>query len=235
VTGRISNTEVVLIARHGKNHDVNPSNVNYRANLWALKKQFKCHIVLATTACGSLKEDIPPGTLVVLDQYIDRTRRGNQSIYKVTHVPQGDPFDPQVRECFIKALKRIGYDHRTTGTAVSIEGPRFSTKAESKLFQSWGADIVNMTSVPECSLSAELSLQYASLALVTDYDCWHEDPDESVSVDLVGDRLPQLREKAQNVLIETIKEIEQCNWQNCHARTLRIASSSIMNSGINEL
>jgi len=228
VVGKISNTDVVLIARHGASHDVNPSNVNYRANLWALKNQFNCHVIIATTACGSLRPDIKPTDLVVLDQYIDRTKARASSFYKVSHIPQAEPFDEDVRRCLIAALRKCGYDHHTSGTTVTIEGPRFSTKAESKLYHQWGASIVNMTTVPEAPLAAELGLHYAALALVTDYDCWHEDLNESVSVELVGKRLISLREKAHMVIMEAIKEIEKVDWHSPHSKKMRVASEAIM-------
>merc|ERR1712029_646780 len=189
VKGKLFDMEVYIMARHGKKHLINPSDVNYRANIWALK-ELGVHIIIATTACGSLKPEIKPGHLVVLDQYIDRTK-GNRkgTFFKVAHIPQNEPFDEDVRQFLIEACQQLRYDYAKEGTAVTIEGPRFSTKAESKLYQCWGAHIVNMTSVPEAQLAAELGIHYGALALVTDYDCWHEDPEESVNVKLVEQRL----------------------------------------------
>ncbi len=172
--GKINEVDVVLLARHGRGHTIMPSNVNNQANIWALK-ELGCTHILASTACGSLREEIRPGDFVFLDQFIDRTTKRKQTFYekdKVCHIPMADPFCPQMRAALAKAGQRRGLRCHPSGTVVTIEGPRFSTRAESKLFQSWGADVINMSTVPEVVLAREAGICYAAVAMSTDYDCW---------------------------------------------------------------
>lgn len=227
VSGKIDDVEVFILARHGKKHNINPTHVNYRANLWILK-EFGCTHILATSACGSLKEAISPGHFGILDQYIDRTTvRGGRSFYRVAHIPQSKPFDPQLQEILWKSTQELGYTCHRPMTIVCIEGPRFSTLAESQLYQSWNADAVGMTQVPEVPLASELGLIYASLALVTDYDCWHSE-ETSVSVDCVSKTLENLSKKAKEVLILSISYIKQQDWTETIKQKQSIARSSIM-------
>ena len=186
VTGLLGGREVVLLARHGAQHRVMPSLVNYRANIWALKEAGVTH-VLATTACGSLREAIQPGHLVMVDQFIDRTTRRIQTFYEghqVCHIPMSEPFCPRLRALLNEEAAALGIPHHEAGTVVTIEGPRFSSKAESRMFRAWGGDVVNMSTVPEVVLAREAGLCYAAIAMSTDYDCWH-DSKEPVTIDLV--------------------------------------------------
>lgn len=174
--GRLNGIDVVILARHGKKHQIMPSNVNYRANIWALK-ELGCTHILATTAVGSLKEDIAPGHLVFPDQFIDRTTKRAQTFYdtnRVCHIPMAEPFCPKLRALCAETARILAIQHHEKGTVVTIEGPRFSTKAESHMFRSWNADIINMSTVPEVVLAREAGLCYASIAMSTDYDCWRE-------------------------------------------------------------
>ena len=175
-TGTIDGVNVVLLARHGRSHEFSPTDVNYRANIQAVKAAGCTHI-LATTACGSLKKNIHPGDLVVLDQFIDQTVRRPATLYpdKVLHLPMADPFCQILRETLKRSAKALRFRFHPTGTVVTIEGPRFSTRAESHLFRSWGADVINMSTVPEVVLAREAGICYAAVALATDYDCWKED------------------------------------------------------------
>jgi len=180
ISGNIDGIEVSLLSRHGKNHSINPSNVNYRANIWSLKESGCTHI-LAITACGSLREKIAPGHFVFPDQFIDRTTRRINTFYdkdEVKHTPMGYPFDEKMRNCLIESASDLGFKFHKNGTVVTIEGPRFSTKAESMLFRSWNCDIINMSTVPEIILANELGLKYQSIAMSTDYDCWHDSEDD---------------------------------------------------------
>lgn len=227
VSGKIGDVEVYILARHGRNHDISPTNVNYRANLWTLQSLGVTH-VLATTACGSLKEALAPGHLAIVDQYIDRTNiRQGRSFYKVCHVPQQQPFDRKMQQILVDSCKEASYTCHPSVTAVCIEGPRFSTLAESKLYQSWGADLVNMTLVPEAQLATELGLAYASLALVTDYDCWHSE-ELSVSVELVMKTLKELSTKAKDVLVRAIGKINAIDWSETIEFKKKLAQNSIM-------
>ncbi len=156
ITGKFGETEVTIVLRHGKGHRIRPSAVNYRANIWALKEIGISHIV-ATTACGSLREEIEPGHLVFPDQFIDRTAGRKSTFYEgdqVAHISMADPFCEQLRQILIDTAVQENIPHHPTGTMVTIEGPRFSTRAESKMFRLWGGDIINMSTVPEAVLCA---------------------------------------------------------------------------------
>jgi 5'-methylthioadenosine phosphorylase len=180
LTGKVKGIEIVLLSRHGRDHTIPPSEVNNRANIFALKESGCTHI-LATTACGSLREEIGRGDLVVPDQFIDFTRHRSITFFnefepgKMKHASMADPFDRNLRMLIISSAREKGIPIHEKGTLVTIEGPRFSTRAESKMFRMWGADIINMSVAPEAILANEISLPYAALAMSTDYDCWKED------------------------------------------------------------
>ncbi|MFX1314995.1 MAG: S-methyl-5'-thioadenosine phosphorylase [Promethearchaeota archaeon] len=178
--GKISDVDVILIARHGREHTIPPTQVNYRANVQALKDQGCTHI-LATTACGSLREEIGRGDLVILDQFIDFTRLRKVSFFEefapgdMKHTPMADPYSEDLRKILIETARELNLKHHETGTVVTIEGPRFSTRAESNMFRIWGADVINMSIAPETILANEAGIPYAAVAMSTDYDCWKED------------------------------------------------------------
>ena len=180
LSGAFSGTEIVLLSRHGRFHTITPSEVNYRANIFALKEAGCTHIV-SSTACGSLREDIQRGDLVIPDQFIDFTRHRNSTFFeefppgKMGHTPMADPFDINLRNTIISSARKIGLSIHEKGTLLTIEGPRFSTRAESKMFRLWGADIINMSVAPEVILANEIGLPYAAIAMSTDYDSWRED------------------------------------------------------------
>ena len=186
IMGDIANVPVAILSRHGPGHSINPTNVNYRANIWSLKEKGCTHI-LATTACGSLREQIEPGHFVFPNQFIDRTTKRISTYFDgsdVQHVSMGDPFSAGLRNCLVRASDQLGFAYHDGGTVVTIEGPRFSTKAESVMFRSWGCDIINMSTVPEIVLARELELEYQSMAMSTDYDCWHES-EEEVTMEMI--------------------------------------------------
>lgn len=178
--GKIKGVDVVLLARHGREHTVPPTHVNFRANIQALKDAGCTHI-LATTAVGSLREEIGRGDLVILDQFIDFTRLRKVSFYdrfephNPQHASMADPFSGQLRNLLIKGCGELGIKHHESGTVVTIEGARFSTRAESNMFRLWGADVINMSVAPEAALANEAGLPYAAVAMSTDYDCWKTD------------------------------------------------------------
>jgi len=207
--GKIKGVEVAILARHGRGHTIYPSAVNFRANIWALKELYCTH-VLATTACGSLREEIKPGHLVILDQFIDRTTKRASTFYdrdRVCHIPMGDPFCPGLRELLVDGARRLGLEHHPRGTVVTIEGPRFSTKAESFLFRSWGCDVINMTTVPEATLAREAGLCYAGVAMSTDYDCWHE-TEEHVTIEMILQLMKQNADNVIRLMLEVIPRIQ---------------------------
>lgn len=178
--GKIKGVDVVLIARHGREHTIPPTQVNFRANIHALKDQGCTHI-LATTACGSLKKEICRGDFVILDQFIDFTKNRINTFHdyfepsKPIHCPMAEPFSDELRNILIEISKEQNINYHEKGTVITIEGPRFSTKAESKMFSSWGADVINMSIATEVALSNEKGVPYAAVAMATDYDCLFDD------------------------------------------------------------
>jgi len=207
-TGKIEGTDVVILARHGKAHTIYPSGVNFRANIAALK-QAGCTHILATTACGSLKEEIEPGYLVFPDQFIDFTRKRELTFHDetVVHTPMSEPFCRQLRDLLEETAKELDFKHRVGATVIAIEGPRFSTKAESHMFRSWDADIINMTTVPEVTLAREAGICYQSIAMSTDYDCWREG-DEPVTWDMIVERMAQNADNVRKLLLTVIPKIK---------------------------
>jgi len=206
--GRLDGRPIIALARHGANHRINPSLVNYRANIWALKEQGVTHI-LATTACGSLREEIEPGHLVFLDQFIDRTTRRQQSFYEghqISHLPMSEPFCPTLCPLLAQAAARLGIVHHASGTMVTIEGPRFSSQAESRMFRLWGGDVINMSTVPEVVLAREAGLCYAAIAMSTDYDSWHADK-EPVTIEMVMKTMAKNTEHVRRLLPAVIASV----------------------------
>lgn len=179
LSGILEGTEVVLLSRHGRAHTIPPSGVNNRANINALKEAGCTHI-LATTACGSLREEIGRGDLVAPDQFIDFTKHRKTTFFDafepgiMKHTPMADPFDEYLRRLIIASAEGEGLRIHHGGTIITIEGPRFSTRAESKMFRIWGADLINMSTAPEAILANEAEIPYAVIAMSTDYDSWKE-------------------------------------------------------------
>jgi 5'-methylthioadenosine phosphorylase len=180
LTGKIGNKDIIILSRHGHNHTIPPSQVNNRANLYALQKAGCTHII-ATTACGSLREEIGRGDLVIPDQLIDFTHHRIHTFHEtfdpgnLMHTSMPDPFNEDLRKKLISAADKLGLKIHKKGTLITIEGPRFSTRAESKMFRLWGADIINMSVATESVLANELAIPYAAIAMSTDYDSWKED------------------------------------------------------------
>ncbi len=206
--GKILDVDVCLLARHGKKHTIPPTHVNNRANIFALKK-LGCTHIISTTAVGSLKEEIKPGDLVILNQFIDFTKNRIVSFYDnfekgIEHASLAEPFSEEIRNKIISAISGLGYRFHKKGTVITIEGARFSTKAESNLFRQWGADVINMSIAPEAILARESGLEYASIAMSTDYDCWKEG-EENVTADMVFTTMRENAEKVKKVLVKTIE------------------------------
>lgn len=235
-SGTVAGIKIFILSRHGKNHDKSPTQVNYCANIWALKQQGVTHVI-ATTACGSLKEDYRPGDLVVLDDYIDMTKyRTNTHVGNavekggprgIMHLPSKPAFDEKLREFLVDSMKETGVSHHTRGTTVTIEGPRFSTLAESRLFSGvFGAEIVNMTTCPEATIAKEMGIHYASIAMVTDYDCWKEN--EEVSVENVMKQMKLNAVSTLKVLLNAIPRISSADWDKEHECLQNICRGSHM-------
>jgi len=210
ITGQIEGTNVIILGRHGKNHQYSPTQVNNRANIHALKKMGVTHI-LATTACGSLRKKIDRGHFVIIDQFIDFTRFRKNTFYDSfengsKHTPMAEPFDADLRTFLYNTAVELGYPAHDGGTVVTIEGPRFSTKAESRMFRAWGADIINMSIAPEAMLANEAEIPYAAVAMSTDYDCWKED-EEPVSWEEILAVFNQNADSVKKLLMNVIPKI----------------------------
>lgn len=206
--GKINGIDVVILARHGRKHDIMPTNVPNQANIMALKEQGCTHII-ATSACGSLREEIRPGDFVVVDQFIDRTTKRKSTFYEkdhVCHIPMAEPFCPNVRNALNETVKKLGFPNHPKGTVITIEGPRFSTIAESKLWRQWNADVINMSTVPECVLAREAGMCYAVVCMSTDYDSWMEG--RHVDIAEVLRVFRENSEKVKKLIMETIPGIK---------------------------
>jgi len=210
-TGTIEGKEVAILSRHGLEHSIPPTQVNNRANIWAIR-EIGCTHIITTTACGSLREEIKRGDLVILDQFIDFTRHREITFFDkfekgiMKHAPMSDPFDANLRQKLIESAGSLNLNFHPIGTVITIEGPRFSTRAESNIFRMWGADVINMSVAPECILANELEIPYASVALSTDYDCWKTD-EEPVTWEEVLKEFNKNVEKMIQLLVQTISSL----------------------------
>jgi 5'-methylthioadenosine phosphorylase len=176
IVGRLEGVKIAFLPRHGKGHRISPSSLNFRANIYGMKK-LGVQWIIGVSAVGSMKESIHPGDMVIPDQFIDRTTGRVSTFFNdgiVGHVSLADPVCPALSEILFQAGKEVGATVQKGGTYICIEGPQFSTRAESKLYRSWGVDIIGMTNMPEAKLAREAEICYATLAFATDYDCWHE-------------------------------------------------------------
>ena len=203
---KYNDKEVYFLPRHGKGHFINPSNINFRANIDALK-QLGVTDAVSVSAVGSLKEDLPPGKFVIVDQFIDRTFARKKTFFDdeiVAHVSMAHPTSNGLMNACEEAIKKENIEYQRGGTYVVMEGPQFSTLAESNLYRSWKADVIGMTNMPEAKLARESEVRYCTVAMVTDYDCWHPDHDE-VDVAMVIQTLQKNASNAQNMIKEVIK------------------------------
>ncbi len=210
LTGKINGVDVEMIARHGRRHELSPSRINYRGNIQAFKDRGVTHI-LATTACGSLRAEIGRGDFVILDQFIDFTRRRSVSFFDsfndgARHTAMPEPFDPELRRILYDTSIRLGYATHERGTVITIEGPRFSTRAESNMFRIWGADVINMSVAPEAILANEAGIPYGVIAMSTDYDCWKED-EPPVSWDEILEVFHLNADRVKTLIMEAIPGI----------------------------
>jgi 5'-methylthioadenosine phosphorylase len=201
ISGELNGQRIVFLARHGRGHSISPSHINYRANIDALKRA-GCTEIISVSAVGSLREDLAPGTFVIVDQFIDRTFAREKSFFGdglVAHVSMADPVCNRMGDLIEKAGEKISSRLVRGGTYLVMEGPQFSTRAESKLYRSWQCDIIGMTNMPEAKLAREAELCYASIGMVTDYDCWHSGH-EDVTVETVIAVLQQNALNAKDLL-----------------------------------
>ena len=206
---KINDKYIYFLPRHGRGHKINPSNINFRANIDALK-QLGVTDALSVSAVGSLKNELEPGRFVLVDQFIDRTFARVKTFFDkeiVAHVSMAKPTSPGLIKACEKALLNLKLNYKIGGTYLVMEGPQFSSLAESNLYRSWGCDVIGMTNMPEAKLAREAEIRYASVAMVTDYDCWHEDHDD-VSVDQVIKTLIGNADNAKKMIVEVVKNFE---------------------------
>jgi 5'-methylthioadenosine phosphorylase len=208
-TGEIENTKVVFLPRHGRGHAISPSEINFRANIYGMKK-LGVEAILSVSACGSLRKEYKPMDFVIPDQFLDRTRKGRADTFFtdgiVAHVAFADPISHELADILDNCAKALKIKAHRGGTYVNMEGPQFSTKAESNLYRSWGMDIIGMTNLTEAKLAREAEISYATLAAVTDYDCWHPDHD-SVTVEMIINNLHSNVANAKKILKAAIPQV----------------------------
>jgi 5'-methylthioadenosine phosphorylase len=216
--GMLSGRKVAFLARHGIGHTITPTEVNYRANIWAMK-MLGVERIVSVSACGSLREDFVPGEIVIPDQLFDFTKKRQSSFFGeglVVHVSSGDPFCKELSTTLYQTVTAHGINAHLGGSLITIEGPRFSTKAESNVFRGWGMSLIGMTTSPEAFLAREAEMCYAVMAHVTDYDVWHS-VEAPVSVEMVVNTLHQNTEVAQKTilsLVENLPESTTCDCRN---------------------
>uniref|UniRef100_A0A0K0DJJ2 S-methyl-5'-thioadenosine phosphorylase n=1 Tax=Angiostrongylus cantonensis TaxID=6313 RepID=A0A0K0DJJ2_ANGCA len=217
--GTIGDVPCILLARHGRQHTIMPSDVNFRANLWGMHS-LGASVIIASIACGSLQENVKPGELVFPDSVFDRTTGRKSTFFDgtnpdapgVCHIQMHPVYNEKLRKVILMVTATdLKLKFHDGGFGICIEGPRYSSRAESHVFRSWGASIINMTMMPECCLAKELGIPYATTALVTDYDCWKDD--EQVSMELVMRTFKENSSKAKSLFIEAVKRIAKEDWK----------------------
>ncbi|MEO0842485.1 MAG: S-methyl-5'-thioadenosine phosphorylase [Cyanobacteria bacterium J06643_5] len=213
IVGKLEDTQVAFLPRHNRNHTLLPSELPFQANIYAMKK-LGVEYIISASAVGSLKEEVKPVDMVVPDQFIDRTKNRASTFFGegiIAHIAFGDPICNNLAQILADAIDSLNLPDVTLhrgGTYVCMEGPAFSTKAESNLYRSWGATVIGMTNLTEAKLAREAEIAYTTLALVTDYDCWHPEHD-SVTVEMVVGNLQKNAVNAQKVIQETVKRVSQ--------------------------
>jgi 5'-methylthioadenosine phosphorylase len=216
ILGTLGGQKVVFLSRHGRGHRYMPSELNFRANIYALK-MLGVERILSVSAVGSLKEEIAPLDIVLPDQFLDRTRGRISTFFGngvVAHISFGDPVCPDLLAQVHQAAHKAGIPAKKGGTYVCMEGPAFSTKAESNLYRSWGMDVIGMTNLQEAKLAREAEICYLTIALATDYDCWH-DSHETVSVDMIVENLQKNCQAAQAIIMQTVQDLTDARKCQC--------------------
>jgi 5'-methylthioadenosine phosphorylase len=231
IVGRLGDAKLVFLPRHGRGHRILPHEINFRANIWGMKK-LGVDWILSVSAVGSMKEEIPPGDIVIVDQFIDRTKARQSSFFGegvAGHVGFADPICSDLAAHVYVAAKAAGARVHQGGTYVVIEGPMFSTRAESNLYRSWGVSVIGMTNLPEAKLAREAEICYSTIALSTDYDCWHETEDD-VTVDKVVAIVKQNVALAKNIVkgaAERIPAARGCGCVNAAEHAIMTAPEAI--------
>lgn len=214
ITGELEGVPIVFLPRHGRGHRISPSEINYRANIYGMKK-LGVQAIMSVSACGSLKEEYKPMDFVIPDQFLDRTRKGRADTFFtdgiVAHVAFADPVSKEIADILEQSARKLKIRVHRGGTYVNMEGPQFSTKAESNLYRSWGMDIIGMTNLTEAKLAREAEISYATLAAVSDYDCWHPSHD-SVTVDMILNYLNKNVVNVKTILKSAIVEVGKLKY-----------------------
>src|SRR4026209_911280 len=217
VLGELDGTRIAFLSRHGRGHRINPSEINYRANIFALKS-LGVRRVISVSAVGNMKESIKPGDVVLPDQFIDLTKRRVSTFFEggiVAHVAFGDPVCPSLGAVLLDATRAVGATVHQGGVYLCIEGPQFSTKGESRLYRQWSVSVIGMTNLPEAKLAREAELCYATVALATDYDCWHE-TEVAVIVEAILTTLRQNVTLAKRLLRAAMRAVADLKTCRCH-------------------
>lgn len=209
IFGELEGKEIVFLPRHGIGHRISPSEINYRANIYAMKK-LNVERIISVTACGSLKEELKPLDFVVVDQFVDRTNHAREMTFfkqgTVAHIVFAHPICKELSEAVYRSGSALGLNMHKGGTYINMEGPAFSTLAESQLYRSWNMDVIGMTNMPEAKLAREAEICYSTLAAVTDYDCWYPEH-ESVTIEIVIQNLLKNIENAKKIISRVIKDL----------------------------
>jgi 5'-methylthioadenosine phosphorylase len=219
VIGELAGKEVVFLPRHQRTHSLLPTEINYRANIFAMKL-LGVDRIISVSAVGSLKEEVKPLDILLVDQFIDRTNQGRSTTFFgdgiVAHVAFAEPVCIELKDLIYKTNKALDIKIHDGGTYINMEGPTFSTKAESYLYKSWGADVIGMTNIQEARLAREAGICYSTIAMITDYDCWYLSPEvETVSVDVIMENLNKNAENAKKILVDTIKNMPEKRTCDC--------------------
>ncbi len=237
VKGTLNNTELIFLPRHGKGHKITPSEINYRANIYAMK-MMEVDWIISVSAVGSMKTEIAPGHIVIPSQFIDHTKKRESTFFGdgvVAHVSMAHPVCSQLSQVLFNASFDSGATVHMGGTYICIEGPQFSTKAESELYRSWNVDVIGMTNMPEAKLAREAEICYSTLALSTDYDCWHEEHDDVTVEDIIATLMKNV-EMAKTVIknvVGLIPEAKKCGCSTALSNAL-ITSKDEINKSDNE-
>ena len=231
VVGRLGDTKMVFLPRHGRGHRIIPSEINYRANIYAFKK-LGANFIISVSAVGSMREDIAPGHIVIPSQFFDHTKNRVSTFFGdglVAHVSMADPVCPVLSENLYAASNRLGATVHNGGVYICIEGPQFSSRAESNIYRKWGVDVIGMTNMPEAKLAREAEICYATLALSSDYDCWH-DSHSDVTVEDIVQILAKNSELAKGILrevVDLISEDRNCVCSNALQNAIITSKDSI--------
>lgn len=234
VKGTLNDTELIFLPRHGKGHKITPTEINYRSNIYAMK-MLDVDWIISVSAVGSMKNEIAPGHIVIPSQFIDHTKKRESTFFGngvVAHVSMAEPVCSQLSQVLFNASIDSGATVHNGGTYICIEGPQFSTKAESELYRSWNVDVIGMTNMPEAKLARESEICYSTLALSTDYDCWHEEHDDVTVEDIIETLIKNvdMAKKIIKNVVSIIPEKKKCDCSTALSNAIITGADEIKNS-----